>query len=1308
MIRICTPCIITLLLFLSLSVFGQDQKDYRILLNSGNFIPVENTQLFSKSPALFGESAFHGNYYLVIQFRSLPNDDLKKELIASGIRLIDYIPNYAYTASINTNFNNNILSTANVRSIFQFKPEQKTTPALLKGNVPLHAMKVNGYADVTVISYERLDVETVKNSMAEIAATVVEEMPTFRSFTIRVPRKNLAKLIAMPFIQWVEPIDAPYQKENLLGRSLHRVNVLNDGVRNLKGDGINVGIWDAGEISPHIDFLPAGRLTQVESGTIESHSTHCSGTILGRGLIDPRARGMAPNAKLFSYDFDGNIQTEMAAAIPANNLIVSSHSYGSTQTCGVNGNAVSYSATSRATDLNLNNFPFHLHVHSSGNSQSSCTGGWSTITSSGKTAKNNILVANITSAEALSGSSSCGPVQDGRVKPEISSFGTNVFSTYTPLNSYGTISGTSMATPGVAGTVALLVERYKQLNSNTLPPSALIKNTICNTAADLGVAGPDYRFGFGRINALAAVRILEENRYVINTASTGDIRDISINVPAGTSRLRVMVSWNDPAGTANANPALVNNLDLTVVNGSTVSLPWILDPLIPANAASRGIDNVSNIEQVTIDAPAAGTFILRVTGTAIPVGPQEYTLTWSVEQPSIEVTYPNGDETFNPGSSETITWNNTGISSAQLVEYSVDNGNNWNTISGSVPASTTRLVWSVPAGLNTSQALIRITSGSITDQSDVNFKILGTVSSLSTNASSCTSGQLIFNWPAVLNATNYDLYFLDVAVGAWAILAANVSGTTFTANGLVPNSSMWFTIVAKNSSTGSVSSRAVAINRTIPNTGLSVIGPITGPTNFCGAASNVAYSLPAVTGATNYTWSVPAGASIMSGQGTSNLIVNYPPGSSSGNVTVFGSAGSCLTSLATLSIAIGGTSITAPVSGGDQTQVNCSPNPIPTLTASATAATGNNVIWYDAQLGGNIISSPILNSIGTITYYAASYDPIAGCESINRTAITLTINAAPAATITAGGPISFCEGANVVLTASTGNGYLWSNSETTQSIIVTTAGTYTVTVDQGNGCTSFSIPTIVTVNQKPVPLITASGPVRFCEGGSVILTASPSNSYLWSNSATTSSITVDSPGSYSVAVIDINGCNGGSAVTSVEVAAKPNVSISASPFTKLYPGLSTTLTALVSPAASYNYTWYKNGIILNNESLPTLTVSFDGHGLGDYSVMVSNADGCNNISTLRAIDDSITSKLFVYPNPNNGQFEVSYHSTSTGNILTIYDSKGARVYSKSFITSSPYQLMHVDLRSHSKGTYTIMLSGKEGKKIAAAKVVLLL
>lgn len=345
----------------------------------------------------------------------------------------------------------------------------------------------------------------------------------------------------------------------------------------------------------------------------------------------------------------------------------------------MNGASITYSATSRATDLNLNSFPNHIHVHSAGNSQTSCPGGWYTVTGSGKSAKNNILVAALTSTDAMTSFSSFGPVQDGRVKPDVSSMGNNVFSTTTPDNSYTYMSGTSMATPGVAGSVTLLVQRYRQLNSNANPPSALIKNAVLNTAQDLGNVGPDYKFGYGRIDVLEAARVLEQNRYAVNTIGNGANQEITITVPAGATRLNVMLVWNDPAGTANAAIPLVNNLDLTVVNGSTTNLPWILDKNNPANPATTGVDVVSNVEQVTINTPSAGVYTVRVTGSAITTASnQEYTLTWTIDQPRLEVTYPNGAENFAPGTSELITWNNLGMTGAYTIEYSLNNGATWN------------------------------------------------------------------------------------------------------------------------------------------------------------------------------------------------------------------------------------------------------------------------------------------------------------------------------------------------------------------------------------------------------------------------------------------------------------------------------------------------------------------------------------------------------------------------------------------------------------------------------------------------------
>jgi hypothetical protein len=911
--------------------------------------------------------------------------------------------------------------------------------------------------------------------------------------------------------------------------------------------------------------------------------------------------------------------------------------------------------------------------------------------------------------------SSFGPVHDGRIKPEISAMGDAVFSTYTPLNTYSTISGTSMSTPGVTGTVAVLAQRYKQLNSNVLPPSALIKNIVCNTAQDLGNPGPDYKFGFGRIDALSAVRVLEQNRYDLNNVSTGQLKDVTITIPANTARLRVMLTWNDPAAAANVSMALVNDLDLRVLTGASTFLPWILNPNSPGNNATQGVDNYSNIEQVTVMNPPAGTYTLRVIGTAVPVGGnQSYALTWDVDQPRIEVTYPNGGESFNPGVSQVITWNNVGVTGSQTVEYSLDNGGTWNVISNAVPAATTRLSWSVPAA-NTSTALIRVRSGTMTDQSDVNFRILGTPTALTGSGVSCNAGEVIFNWNPVTNATHYDLFRLDPVSGDFVTLASNISTTTYTATGLTPNASMWFTIRAKNNSTFAVSERANAINVTVSNggAGISQPGAITGQTSICGQATNVTYSISPVAGATTYNWTAPPGAFITNGQGTTSVTISYLAGSQSGNVSVTAGNGTCETAPTILAVAVG-TDPASPVSGGNQTQTVCPGSPFPTLTATATPATGHTLVWYGAATGGTPVTNPVLSNAGTVTYYASSRNTSTGCESSSRTAVTLTLIAVPQAVASASGPTSFCQGGSVILNANSGTSYVWRkdgnpiSGATAQSYTANSSGSYTVTITNGT-CTSTSAAVVVNVNALPAAAITANGATNFCQGNNVILTASAGSSWLWSNGATTQSITVTNGGNYTVTVMNAGGCSATSSATAVSVSPSPSVSLSASPYTRLYPGLTTTITANVNPPGSYTYTWYKNGQVIPGATQATLT-GIDLGKIGNYTVTVTNTTGlaCSNTSNALAIADSATTKLFIYPSPNAGDFSVVYYTpaANTINTIIIYDSKGSMVFRKNYTINSSYQLMTVDMKKNGKGIYRVLLYDRTGKKLGQGSVVI--
>lgn len=212
----------------------------------------------------------------------------------------------------------------------------------------------------------------------------------------------------------------------------------------------------------------------------------------------------------------------------------------------------------------------------------------------------------------------------------------------------------------------------------------------------------------------------------------------------------------------------------------------------------------------------------------------------------------------------------------------------------------------------------------------------------------------------------------------------------------------------------------------------------------------------------------------------------------------------------------------------------------------------------------------------------------------------ITVNAAPNASVTAGGATTFCEGDSVTLTASGGVTYLWSSGATTAAITAATSGSYTVTATNGNGCPAVAAPVTVTVNPLPTATITPAGPTSFCQGDSVDLTANNASSYLWSDGDTTNKIVVGNSGSFSVTITDVNGCSAASAATTVTVFANPAISISSTDAT--CNGCSDGLANLTASggALPYSYLWSNSAITEDISSLAA----------GTYSVTVTDANNC--------------------------------------------------------------------------------------------------
>jgi PKD-like domain/Secretion system C-terminal sorting domain len=214
----------------------------------------------------------------------------------------------------------------------------------------------------------------------------------------------------------------------------------------------------------------------------------------------------------------------------------------------------------------------------------------------------------------------------------------------------------------------------------------------------------------------------------------------------------------------------------------------------------------------------------------------------------------------------------------------------------------------------------------------------------------------------------------------------------------------------------------------------------------------------------------------------------------------------------------------------------------------------------------------------------------------------------PTPTISASGPTTFCAGGSVMLTSSSATGNFWSNGATTQSITVNTAGTYSVYVNNAGVNSASSLGTTVTVNPLPAtPTITASGPTTFCAGGSVTLTSSSATGNVWSNGATTQSITVTTGGTYTV-LVTIGGCSSSSSAGTI-VTVNPLPAASASSNSPVCIGSTLQLTG--TGVGTYLWTNEVYSIFpfvstAQNPSIPNASTLND-----TYYFTVTDGNGCS-------------------------------------------------------------------------------------------------
>ncbi len=573
--------------------------------------------------------------HLVIQFYEIPTEAEREVLARAGITLLDYIPNYAWTAHVRGGAVQS-LDPSVVRAVFALRADDKI------------ARSAVGQEGVRAFVYDGVqDAESVLSAHGQVIDR------DGNSFTLQLDG-DVVDLAAQDIVKYVMGPRPEKVENNDEIRATINADEVQSAPYNLSGAGVTAGMWDNGSAATNHDDYNA-RLTVGDGSSIGSHPAQVCGVMAGDGTRSTvyggypnQWAGVAPGVDIASYSWPsdvGNMDSEHSHAISNYDIILSQNSWSW-------GLCPDYCAYYGEYDDWSQNFDKLVRgsqgkkisvVFSAGNDGDCSDCAWAipdypygTIPGPGSTAKNAIVVgSNDADDDDLSYYSSMGPTLDGRLKPDVVAPGCKSYegitTTYTSNNYRSTSCGTSFSAPAVAGCGAVLMEDYIDKFGGEAWPST-VKALMIQGAEDQGNVGPDFQFGYGRVNIQNTVDIIRADNGAYDlikedTLSPAETWEYDIVVASGAD-LKVTLVWDDFEGDYGAGGTmLVNDLDLELeAPGGATYDPWVLDPGNPSWSATTGTDHLNNVEQVEVASPTPGTWTIRVTATVMPEANQDFSV----------------------------------------------------------------------------------------------------------------------------------------------------------------------------------------------------------------------------------------------------------------------------------------------------------------------------------------------------------------------------------------------------------------------------------------------------------------------------------------------------------------------------------------------------------------------------------------------------------------------------------------------------------------------------------------------------------
>lgn len=663
----------TVLLLLSLGALAQNRPPFEIRLPARTFTPDARIPADLETRVRnMRQTQNLDRVHVIVQFVRPIDPPDRASLEARGLRLLAPIDKRAWYAAVSSAAPARL---AGVRWVDLIRPADKISRLVTSTPQP-YQRREGGRIAYSVLFHKDVRAAEV-SALADRLGARMEEFdprafPVVRTVTFVIPQAALAALTEADIVLLVEPASPPMQDDNVAtAQPLSNVGGVQAAPFGLTGNGVTVGIWEAGDVIDTTSLDIAGRVT-VQPGQVagsDDHASHVAGTVGASGANVPLAEGMSPAVNILSWDANNDTVEMTNAAALATPPRVSNHSYGAT--IGWNGATFnnnqnlfgSYTNRSQAFD-NVVTATGLIVMKAAGNDRddgpgapgqpADCTQGGLGVLADcigpEGVAKNVITVGAMNGAGAITGFSNFGPTDDGRIKPDLMAEGNAMLSLAcncfddrdgdgvddVPDSTTATrvMGGTSMSTPVASGAAALILEEAARRNVAVTAEG--MKALLIQTARDVtGIGqsnpGPDYATGWGIVDAQAAVNLLRQGGLRQGTLTGTGVANAwtaTVFVPAATPEFHVTLAWSDPSAVP-GNPVLINDLDLRLIApDSTTFTPWILNPAAPATAAVRngGNDAANNVEQVSVPMPMSGVWTVQVTANAgnLPLAPQNF------------------------------------------------------------------------------------------------------------------------------------------------------------------------------------------------------------------------------------------------------------------------------------------------------------------------------------------------------------------------------------------------------------------------------------------------------------------------------------------------------------------------------------------------------------------------------------------------------------------------------------------------------------------------------------------------------------